>query len=233
VSGIIAPGAPLSDRPRTTLILDPEAKYPLTTYRETDARTALTRGLSEYFQNQSITMPGGRLLSLKNVYEVWPEAEQDVEYPAFTCTPEGDGSYDAKSFTPVLRPSDRIGPPDDRWPTSGAEFVQTIRGELHTTDPDARMGLTAMIEDALWPVDWLGGFRLLLPHYFGAVASFSATTMGYPDAAETAVERLRVTYFRIIGRVPVIRLAGLPETRQMRGEVAVAPGAVNLAFTVG
>ena len=206
----IAVDAHLGARPRTRLVVDPTEREILTANREMDTRSALCRGLVEYLQNNSIQMPGGRLLTLKNVYTTIPDVEQKVTYPAVTAVPEGAGEYVGKSLTPALNPANRIKTPDGRWPTVWAEYRQDIRLELATNDPKEREGLTAMIEDLFMPVDWMMGFRLILPHYYSAVAHYEPLRMAYQDGADTAAERLRVTYFYVRAHVGAIRLLGRP-----------------------
>ena len=217
----VAAGALFPARPRTRLVDDPDERPQLTSYRETDARTALSRGLSEYLQGRTLDLPGGRQVSLVNVYDQWPEAEQDVLYPALTCVPNGEGEYGDKSLTPVL--GGRIRTPDGRWLLEWAELVQEIRAELHTNDPEERVGLTALIEDACCPVDWMTGFKLELPHYFGQFAHYLPRKIHYPDTAETALERLRVTYVHFKAEVAVVKLVEMP-TMRARLEIVVPSG---------
>ena len=206
----IAVDANLGTVPRTQLVINPGTREVLTANREMDTRSALARGLVEYIQNKSIEMPGGRKLTLKNVYTTIPDAEQKAVYPAATAVPEGPGEYIAVRLTPSINPKDRIKMPDGRWPFAWAEFRQDIRLELIANDPKEREGLTAMLEDLFMPVDWMTGFRLILPHYYSAVAHYEPLRMGYADGADTAIERLRVTYFYIRAHVSAIKLLTKP-----------------------
>jgi hypothetical protein len=194
----------------TKLITDSSTRPVPTGHREVDARTALCRGLAEYLQGLSLDLPGGRRVSLDNCFWQWPEAEQDAIYPALACIPEGDGEYEAKNLTPVFAPADRLKQPDGRWTFEWAELAQDIRAELHCNDPAEREGLVSLIEDAMNPVDWMFGFRLMLPHYYGQHADFQLMSTGYPDTAESVMERLRVTVFKVHANIAVVKLYDFP-----------------------
>lgn len=203
-----------ADVPITTeLVVDPAAPEILTGYREVDARTALARGLVEFLRPMVINLPGGRQLGFGAGYWDWPEAEDEAVYPALTVVPEGDGEYAASSLTPVLDAKNRLQAPDGRWPFHSAELTQPLRLEVHCNDPRARQGLSMLIEDAFAPVDWMTGFKLKLPFYFGAHAHYEPLGIGLPDTPEAAQERARVVYFRFSANVSVIVLRAYPGFR--------------------
>lgn len=194
----------------TELVVDPSQPEKLTANRETDGRTALARGVLEYLQQQVIEMPGGLKMRLENVYPEWPEQEDQVTYPAMTAVPEGEAEYDICGFTPNIDPTERLATPDGRFPVKWCEISQRIRLELHCTFPKARQALTAMCEEAFSPVDYMFGFKLRLPFYFNTYAVYEPLSVGYPDTAETAQERLRITYFYLRGHLPLYRLQTFP-----------------------
>ena len=74
-----------------------------------------------------------------------------------------------------------------------------------------RMGLVAMLEQQLDPTDFRYGLLLELPHYFNERASYEKTSMRYIDNEDSAQRRIRRAQITVTGRVPVVRLASLPD----------------------
>lgn len=198
----------------TRLILDPrdqQAKY--TANRETDARTALTRGLREYLEQLSLDVVGGQTLRFERVHQTWGEPEDVSVYPSAVVYAFGAGTYTEVRLSPSANSNDRIPPPDGRAVVSGSDLVQDLVVEIWANSPEERMGLVAMLEDAMVPVDWRFGPLLELPHYHGERGSYEKISMSYDDNADDAQRRRRRAVFTIRGRVPVLRLMEFPESR--------------------
>ncbi len=87
---------------RSCLITKPSKSQLLTSNRETDARTALKRGLKEYLETLSFTAPGGRTVAFERVVDVWADHEVKVVFPSAIVYSIGEGSYDASGFTPSV-----------------------------------------------------------------------------------------------------------------------------------
>lgn len=189
----------------SSLVTDPRTKQVWTLTRETDARTALTRGLAEYLSGLSIEWESGRECRLVKVLEVWSESEDPVMYPAAVIYAVDPGEYDASKLTP-----ETVELPDteNQCIRLSAEFSQTIVVEVWANDPQERMALVAMLEDAFDPVDWMTGFRLDLPHYHGARATFEKLTLSYEDDADEARRGWRRAIFTLQGVVPQVRAVG-------------------------
>lgn len=196
----LRPGA----RPGTTLVRDPNYQPELTLYRETDLHTALARGLAEYLSQLFIEI-GGRQLRL-TTFSTWAEPEQNVNYPA-AGVGAGRGEYD-RSFTPSVAASF-----NDARLMAFSEFAQELNVELWANDPKERAYLVAMVEEALNPVDWMYGMRLVLPHYHGTTATYELTSSQYLDNAEDALARYRKATFSVRGNVPALRTLKFPNAR--------------------
>lgn len=151
----------------------------LTNNRETDARTALTRGLAEYLRTLSVVMLNGRDIRFEKVYELFSQPEVPAKYPSAIVYASQPGTYDASRFTPQTF---NLG--SGITVRAVSEFVQSIDLEVWATDPKERMALVAMIEDAFNPVDWMTGFFLDLPHYHNARATYELVSMTYLDSGE-------------------------------------------------
>lgn len=201
---------------RTTLV-DPSVEGQvsvLTTRWETDARTALARGLKEYLETLSIDMPGGRHLKFAQVLQTWATPEVPAKYPAATVYANDPGTFDSSSFTPnvetILGTRVQI-----RFP---CEFVQLLYIEVWSQDPMERMGLEMMLETAFNPFDGMYGFRLNLPHYFNLRGTYEPRMMAYLDSEDSAQKRWRRIGFQLEGRVSQGVLKGSTPNIQPRAE---------------
>lgn len=197
----------------TRLLLDPTEKEAFTQVRETDCRTAMTRGLKEYMEQLRSSALGGREVAFKSVLQTWAEPEKPARYPSAIVYGSTDGTYDASRFTPGVNAAHRIAPPDGRYLMQLAEYVSDLTVELWCTDPNERVNLSMLLEDAFNPTDWMYGFRLCLPHYFSARATFEMKSLAYADTEEEAKRRYRRAVFTLEGRVPLIKLVGIPPAR--------------------
>lgn len=191
----------------TRVLLDPNEKTVWTANRETDCRTALTRGVKEYIEQLRMVALGGREALFKQVLQTWAEPEMPAKYPS-AIVYGAEGKYDASAFTPGINAKMRV--PDGRFIAQLAEYVATLTVEIWSTDPQERVNLVMLLEDAFNPTDFMFGFRLALPHYFNAKGTFEMTALAYQDTEEEAKRRYRRAVFTLEGRVPLIRLASFP-----------------------
>jgi hypothetical protein len=199
------------------LVTEPDEEILFTSRRETDCWNALNRGLAEYVAGLSIDWPGGTHLRLLKVFQGWAEPESFSKYPSASVYSESPGEYDGDSFSTFQQQL-----PDGRSIQRIAEFVQTYNVDIWCTNPHERMGLVAMLEDALDPVGWMSGFRLTLPHYHGAVATYLKQTLTIADSSENAGRRWRLASFSITGSVSQIRFVGAVPTLDIRVQAEVA-----------
>jgi len=161
----------------------------------------MARGLSDYLGQQSVEI-GGRRLQLK-AYTTWAEPEDAVKYPAVAIAAES-GIYD-RSFTPTYE--DTIE--GDVRLMAFSEFQQNLIVDLWATDPRERSYLCAMIEEALNPVDWMYGMRLLLPFYHNTVASYELLSSQYFDSTDDAMAKYRRAQFTVRANMTTYRLLRL------------------------
>ncbi len=197
----LKPGA----RPVSSLVSEPDYDLKLTAYRETDAHTAMARGLAEYLGQQVIEV-GGRKLQL-TTFTTWAEPEDTIRYPAAAIVAES-GVYD-RSFTPTyietIREKERL--------IAYSEFAQDLMVEVWATDPKERSYLTAMVEEALNPVDWMYGMRLLLPFYHNTVATYELMSSQFLDSSEDALAKYRRVQFTVRGNMTVYRMLSFPDAQ--------------------
>jgi hypothetical protein len=187
------------------VILDPDDRQRLTLVRTTDSRTALARGLAEYLRDQEIVWEGGRLMRFDNVQVAWAEPPTPATFPALVILGPTPATYEAALLTPTLvKADDGTG----RYLSQTSELQQTFQVIVWATDPVQRLGLGAMVEEALDPADFMSGLRLELPFYFGARATYEKTAIQYVDSTDDARNRTRTAIFAVTGNVPQYRIDG-------------------------
>lgn len=187
---------------RARLVVDPQERPIYTVTREVDARTALTRGLSEYLAQLSIVGAGGRQLRFGRVFDTWADPEdKPPSFPSAVVYTSSPGSFDASQFAPApLLSIDR-----SEWLFKSAEMTQELKVECWSTDTKERVAVAAMLQDGLVPVDWMYGCRVSLPFYHGAIATFELKSFNYVDSVDEALKRTSRLDVVVSGSVEVIR----------------------------
>lgn len=180
---------------------------------ETDARTALTRGLADYLEGAIFNAVGGRQLRFAKVFRTWAEPEDAAEYPAAVVYSTSPATYDASKFTPTPNERCQVTGSPGNYLVSHSEMILPIQLEVWTNDPVARMVIVGGMERSLSPVDWMYGLMLDLPFYYGERAIYELGTMAYQDSEEDAMRRYRKAVFTLTGQVPVVNLFSYAEAR--------------------
>lgn len=201
----------------STLILEPEALEVVTATRTCDTRTALAQGLAEYLRQLSFTAPGGRESRFRKVVEAYGEPEIEAVYPSAAVYADAKLTYGGEGdngdpLTPGLRSRNKLR--DGRYFIEPDECVLQLSVETWSTDPKERVAVAAMMEDAASPVEWMSGFRLVLPHYYGRHASYLLTGSSFADDDGDASRRYRRAVFDFTARLARVRVLGkLPAAR--------------------
>lgn len=201
----------------TQLVLRADLKQVLTDLRETDVRTALTRGLVEYLETLSIDWVGGRRSRFISVLQVWAEPEAVAAWPSAVVYAEGPGQYEDA----VLSPKTIAVPNSNRVLREISEVKLDITVEVWASDPVERMALSAMLEDAFNPHEWMTGLRLRLPHYHNSHATYEVTAMSYEDSSDGAQKRWRKAIFNLTGNLTQLRRVGVLPMLDLRHETTV------------
>ena len=192
--------------------------------RETDARTALKRGLANYLMSLPVFIHPAhqREVQLRKIYDVWPDQEEKAAYPSATVYSTLPHPYEASSFTPVIDPACKIDAVTYLVKTAEVSFDLTI--DILTTDPEERICFGMQMEDALSPVDWMSGFQLELPHYHNLRGVYQLMEGNYPDDEPSVFSRNRHLTYKLKAQVPVVRLQKLTPLTEVRSEVTVVDG---------
>ena len=194
----------------TRLITSPREETKWTARRETDAADALVRGLAEYLADLRAEVAGREIKVRAPPSAGWPQgAPPDAELPALTVhTGDQTGRYGADDNDSPLGPkvlNVEVAP--GVYPQVTGAFNQPLVVELWCATPSDRRALSAAIEDAMFPVDWMLGVRLELGHYHGAQARYTLVDATRRDSAEDAQARLRKQVFTVASQVALVRLA--------------------------
>lgn len=210
-------------RPASSLVRDPNTANQLTGYRETDTHTAMARGLAEYLAQQSIEI-GGRKLQL-TTYTTWAEPEAQVSYPAAAIGADA-GIYDRSLVPSIVQTLDK-----DLRLVAFSEFSQELTVDLWATDPKERLYLVAMIEEALNPVEWMYGMRLILPFYHSATAVYELLSSQYVDSSDDALAKYRRALFTVRSTITAYRTLSFPSANPRLqldgiGETVVIPSSI-------
>lgn len=194
----------LPEHVTTRLIVSPRDKRVPTRQRSTDATTALTRGLAEYIASLQPVDFEGRYIPIAKVFDSWAEPEDEADYPSIACYTNGNpGQYEAQSMSPLVNPNRY---PDGSYEVSSRTLSVDVKVELWATDPEQRQAIIQALEDAFEPVDWMGGFRLELPHYYGQRATFDGAEVTYMGDTLEANQRFVNAVITMHASVPVTRV---------------------------
>ena len=197
----------------TRLITDNREKPVFTARQDTDAHTALTRGLAEYMTQLLFDGMDGRQFRFEVVAEDF-EDELPAKYPACAVYSTVTAEYDASSFTPTARKENRVDGQDEKSPArvvvKTSELVLPITLEIWCTDKEARIAIIKGLEKALCPLDWMYGIRLELPHYFNARAEYAKTSVTYTDTSATVSQGFRNALIMLTANVPVMYVKEFP-----------------------
>ena len=193
-------------------------------HRETDTRTALTRGLAEYLETLTIDWVGGRQSRFVKVFQTWAEPESMIDYPSAVVYASESGNYEDS----VLSPTTIKIPDSSLYLREVAELKLPMTIEVWSNDPKERMALSAMLEDALDPHEFMTGLRLELPHYHNQRATYEKMSMTYEDAPDTAQRRWRKAVFSVTGHITQLRRVGVLPTMDLRLDVDVDRGSDNV-----
>lgn len=215
------PPAPAQE---TELVTDRSREQVLTDRVETDAHTALTRGLSEYVLGLEAIADGGKATRFKLVTADFPDPEGGEDYPAAGVWSPSTGVYDASNFAPG-KPciiADQSGTLTGL--SKSSELMLDLFVDVVCTDKDERTAVVAMLEQAFNPTLFMYGFRLVLPHYFGVHATYEPTGGQYQDADASSIQNRRRARITVRANVPVISIVSGPRVRVRSMVTVPEPG---------
>lgn len=208
------------------LVTVPTNKVALTARADFDVHTAITNGLAAYLMQLDGAV-AGRSTRIGSVITDWADLDDGSRpLPSAAVHSEETGSYQTDSGMAPGRPT-QIDGKDDRGRVatltgSGIYQLSSLMVDVRCDDKVLRAGVRLMLEDAFWPVEWMSGFRLVLPRYHSAIATYLVTAAQFGDSADTARARLRPLSMRLLARCPVYRTHYMPLARpQVSGNITI------------
>jgi hypothetical protein len=174
-------------------------------------------GLAEYLEGVH-AVTAGRELRVQSVVKGWSDGAKATALPALVVYSAGRGGYGTdQGASPMggggLRPDDRIGT-TNTYARSPCAFSQALTAELWCANAVERRVLARAMEDALVaPTPFMYGFRLVLPHYHGAHATYELNGSERPDDEDSAQQRKRLVTFSLTATVPLIVLTNADGVR--------------------
>lgn len=205
---------------RSQLIVEADQLQCFTSNRTTDAHTALTRGLADYLRSLEFDLTGtsSQLAKLKEVYEDFADPEdKGAKFPSAAVYTQEPGTYEDDDFTSSPHELE-----DGYVIQICQEFTQIVCVDILTDQKPQRSTLVMLLEDAFEPVDWMSGFRLKLPHYFGVHATFLKVALDYMDSEANAQKHWRMAQFQLEARVTQIKFLGQVPRFQPKHRVEVS-----------
>lgn len=199
---------------------DPRA-VKLSTRVELNEHDAVVHGVASYIATLE-TAVAGRHVALSRVVTSWADHDDgQVPAPSAVVFSTEVGRYDSIRAAPQRIAPDRHG----KITTLSCTAIYAL-DELTVTvmceDKLQRSGVRKMLVDAFSPVEWMSGFRLILPRYHSAVTEYLLVSGQQPDATQTAAASLWPLTLRLHAWCPVYRDHSLPLARPIARGTIVA-----------
>jgi hypothetical protein len=197
------------------LITDRLASHARTAREESDVHSALCLGLASYLGGLSSAIDG-RFLALSRVVGDWSDYDDGpVPSPSAVVGSTEVGGYLQLSIGAAM--PEKIGPDGSgrlvALTSDSIYELQELRVEVMCEDKIQRRGVRQMLERALNPVDWMAGFRLLLPRYHNAIGEYLLVGAQQLDASDTAGASLWPLVMRLTAQCVVYHTRILPLAR--------------------
>jgi hypothetical protein len=195
--------------PDTQLVKVAATPYVLTTRRECDCRGALARGLAEYLTGLRADGPGGTSLRFQRAVDIWADPTEIAEYPSVVVKSDSAGSYAPLQMSPQVDRRNLLA--DGRYLVLLSNYATEFTLEVWCNDKRQRSVIAMMLEEELCPVEWMYGFKLNLPHYWGLRGSYEPLGSSYVEDPLAAMQGLWKFTTKLHATIPHVRPLGLPE----------------------
>lgn len=205
---------PTPDPDTAILVTYATQRYQLTARAEGDVHSSIVEGLAAYMMTLESAIDG-RLIAFSRVLSHWAEHNDGAAVaPSAVVYSTELGRYRTDSgMGPGKLIKIDLLPGSDRVVTlscSGIYQLEQLEVDVMCEDKIQRKGARMMLEDAFSPVDWMAGFKLVLPRYHNAIAEFLMVTAQQPDAQEQATAGLWPLSLQLRVQCPVYRVHERP-----------------------
>lgn len=192
----------------TNLVAKPGIKIVPSRYRKYSAAKSPVVALAEYLASVEFPIDGQKHTKFAIVKAMKADPEDLASYPAIGVYPDGEiqyGGEDGQLDKQVCHDEE-------------GQFTLLLAGDIRTdlavhlwaNDEAIReQGLTCL-EDALSPLEWMQGFMLDMPHYYGQRASYQLLTVAYEDVQGDNERRYKKALARVRVTCPYVQSVILP-----------------------
>lgn len=219
--GIVTP----DDDGAAVLVTSPTDKRDLTARVELDEHSAIVRGLASYIAGLESAI-AGRHIAMTRVVTHWADHD-DGAVPAPSCVVQSIELGKYQTDTGLSKgPVRQIGA-DGHGKIAALRCDSMYRLEelmvsVRCADKVQRAGVRMMLRQAFAPVEWMPGFRLVLPLYHNAVAEYLLVAAQQADDSAQAQASVWPLVLQLHARCPVYTAHALPLARPIaRGTIGL------------
>lgn len=191
------------------LVLERSQKPVFTEFREVSAARAPIRALAEYLKTIQFGETVGTSDKFTDVQDGKADPEDLADYPSACVYIEGGVRYAEDGS---IEPTDGIVIGDKQLLLTG-DVQMTVLVHVWTNEDEHREIVLAALEDAFSPVEWMAGFQLDMPHYYGCRAQYQLMEMTFEDSPDDVQRRYRKLTVQLNVRSPYARMFSLPKFR--------------------
>jgi len=188
------------------LVTDRAQKPSFTTNREVSAARAPIRALAAYLETLRFSESTGTSDKFTVVQDGKADPEDLADYPSACVYIEGGVRYAEDG---AIEPTDGIVIGDKQLLLAG-DVQMTVLVHVWTNEDEHREIVLAALEDAFSPVEWMAGFQLEMPHYYGCRAQYQLIELTYEDSPDDVQRRYRKLSAQLQVRSPYARMFSLP-----------------------
>jgi hypothetical protein len=188
------------------LVSDRMQKPNYSLFRECSAARAPIRALAAYLE----TIRFGEATGFADKFQVVQDGKADPEdladYPSACVYVEGGIRYAEDGS---IEPTDGIVIDNSQLLLAGDVQLSALV-HVWTNEDEHREIVLAALEDAFSPVEWMAGFQLEMPHYYGCRAQYQLIELTYEDSPDDVQRRYRKLSAQLQVRSPYARMFSLP-----------------------
>jgi len=194
----------------SNLVTDRTSRIVYTLNRETSCIRAPVVALASYIEELAAAQSDTQYTQLKSVTPFKAEPEQQADYPAACVFPDGDAEHEEETLGMYNDENMIVG--DTALILTG-EISQMLTIHLWANEEAQRDMFLLMLEDGLFPVEWMPGFSLDMPHYYGSRAVYLPRQVTVEDSDQDNIRRYRKLIWRVQVRSPRLREFKIPRIR--------------------
>lgn len=194
----------------SNLITDRTSRIVYTANRECSCIRAPVVALASYIEELAAAQSDAQYTQLRSVIPFKSEPENQADYPSACVFPDGDAEYEEEPLGQYTDEEMIVG---DTALIFTGELSQMLTVHLWANEEAQRDLFLMMLEDGLFPVEWMPGFHLDMPNYYGARATYLPRQVTVEDSDQDNIRRYRKLIWRVQVRSPRLRAFKIPRIR--------------------